>query len=328
MHKRSTWHLPFLVIAVLISGVSQLANAAPVSLAEYSEPFKKLANARSETLAIMGGDDGISGGTYKFYDDGTSMNLTKLGGSGTFDTPHTIGNSSVTWQPQLGGNIGYISGENPFKNNPILLNNTEKFSTFALGLEGGLRLNLTEELSLGAMLGLIYAHSDSRFEAGTDLGVLLKQRYSGQLFDWYLDTLSLVPSCDIQYQRPLGKDLIVTLSSRFAWFNTWDLASSSDYLRGNGSSYDWETKADLDLRLPVKLLGFPLHTGVYAAVDILGNDFRDTVGTNAMYTVGGRLVLGDLNGLWKLNWIGLGAAYFKADTFYGYSVGLDARFKF
>jgi hypothetical protein len=47
-----------------------------------------------------------------------------------------------------------------------------------------------------------------------------------------------------------------------------------------------------------------------------------------MYTFNGRLVIGDITGLWKLNWIGLGASYIKADTFSGFSWGIDARLVF
>jgi hypothetical protein len=302
--------------------------SAAADLAVYSDQFRKLATARSETLAIMGGDDGICGGTYRFYDDGTRISITKLGGMGTIGEPKRVGNSDMTWAPLLGGTIGYISGENSFNNNPVLIGNKEKFATFAVGLNSGLKLNLTKELSIGPSLGLIYAHSDSSFKPGTALGTHLKQLYGGQLFDWNIDTFSLVPSLDIQYEKPLNNDLKLALLSRFAWFNTWSIASSSDYLHGSGSSYDWENRVDLDLKLPLKLFGFPLHTGGYVALDVLGDDFRDTVGTNTMYTVGGRLVLGELTGLWKLNWLGLGVSYITAKSFYGYSVGLDARLKF
>ena len=53
------------------------APSVAVDLAVYSDQFRKLATARSETLAIMGGDDGISGGTYRFYDDGTRMSIDR-----------------------------------------------------------------------------------------------------------------------------------------------------------------------------------------------------------------------------------------------------------
>ena len=303
-------------------------DATAASPADYISNFSKLATARSETLAIMGGDGAASGGTYHFYDDGTTLNIYKLGGRGAWGDGFRIGDSEVTWQPRLGGEIGVINGDNEFKDNPVLTGNTERFATTALGFETGVQLNISKELQVGAMLGMIYAHSESTFNAGTALGGQLKQQYAGQLFDWDIDTVSLVPSIDLQYQWLINRDVKLTLLSRFAWFKTWSVASSSAYLRGSGNSFDFENRADLDLRLPITLFGFPLHTGGYVALDLLGDNFRDTVGTSTMYTVNSRLVLGDLDRLWKLHWLGIGVSYIAAKTFYGYSLGLEARLQF
>jgi len=318
----------FIMLSITICTLSAQPAHSDASIADHASQFSKLATARSETLGIMGGDNGATGGTYKFYDDGTTMSVTKLGGRGTIGNARRIGGTSLSWVPMLGGTVGYIDGKNRFLDNPVLVNNTEHFSTTAAGAEAGAKFYLTREISITPMLGLIYSYSESRFSPGTALGAKLKQQYSGQLFDWDLQSLCMVPSADIQYEKPLAEDWKLTLSSRYAWFNTWHLASSSTYLRGSGNSYDWKNKADIDVRLPLKFFGFPLHTGGFVSLDILGRDFRDTVGSNAMYTFNGRVVLGDLRGRWNLNWIGLGLSYIKSDTFYGYSIGLDTRLQF
>lgn len=287
-----------------------------------------MAFSRSETLAIMGGDESAFSGTYKFYDDDTTMTVSKLGGKGVVGKPHRIGDTELTWLPVLGGTIGYIQGENKFKDNPILVNNLEKFSTFAAGMEAGTKIFLTDYLSVGPTLGLIYSRSESEFVPGTPLGERIKNAYIGQLFNWDLETITLTPSIDILYEDVFFRNWKTTFSSRYSWFNTWDTASSSIYLAGNGSSYNWETRADFDVKLPLKLFDYPLHTGGFVSIDILGGDFRDTVATNTMYTFNGRLVLGELTGFWKLRWFGLGASYIEAKTFSGYSFGLDAKLQF
>ncbi len=318
---RKVLPIVFLIICCLVLP----AAADPTA---YTSQFSKLATARSETLAIMGGDEGASGGIYKFYYDGTSMNITKLSGKGAIGKERRLAGTDIHWLPLLGGTVGYIHGENRYYNNPVLVNNTERFTTFAVGGEAGAKILLGKKFSITPALGLIYSRSDSEFLPGTALGAQLKQQYAGQLFDWYVDTITMAPSIEAQYQETIGKDWRLTLSSRYAWFNTWDIASSSRYLEKEGDSFNWENKVDLDVRLPLKLFNRPLHTGGYVSVDYLGGDFRDTVGSNAMYTFNGRLVLGDFNGLWKLNWVGLGVSWIKANTFYGYSVGLDMRMRF
>jgi len=317
-----------LLSAVLCFPVRPASAVDPAAMASLISDFSRLTVARSETLAIMGGDDGISGGSYIFYADDSTLGITKFGGKGVIGKPHKVGATGMAWQPLLGGNIGYISGTNEFKLTPMLAGNPEKFSTFAMGLDAGVKLSMTEEMSIAPTVGMLYSYSSSSFSPRTALASELKLLYSKQLFDWDLQTMSFAPAVEAKYEKIFAKDLKFTLSSRYAWFKTWGIASSSRYLDGDSTSSAWENKVDLDVRLPLKLFGFPLHTGGYLSVDLVGGDFREVIQTNAIYTCNGRIVLGDLDGLWKLDWLGVGLSYIKANTFYGYSVGLDARLKF
>jgi hypothetical protein len=47
-----------------------------------------------------------------------------------------------------------------------------------------------------------------------------------------------------------------------------------------------------------------------------------------LYDTGARFVVDLLGVLWKVEWIGLGAAYFWSDNFSGFSVGIDIRLQF
>lgn len=314
---------------VLVSGPLTVASAVdPAEMASFIRDFSRLTVARSETLAIMGGDDGISGGFYKFYADDSTLSITKFGGKGVVGKPYQAGTAGILWQPLLGGTIGYISGTNEFKLTPLLAGNKETFFTFAAEGDAGVKVSLTEELSIIPTVGLLYSYSGSSFTPRTQRASELKQQYAKQLFDWDAQTISFVPALEAKYEKTFARDWAVTLSSRYAWFRTWEIATSSRYLDRDGASASWEQKADLDLRLPIKLFGFPLHTGGYVSVDLVDGDFRDVIQTNAIYTFNSRLVVGDLGGLLKLDWLGLGVSYIKANTFYGYSVGLDARLKF
>jgi len=320
----------FLVPAVLCCLVTPAAALDPAIIQTYLGQFKKNVGARVETMAILGGEDGASGGAYKYDNDQLNMSITKGGGRGIIGDPNEFDFSAggIHWLPLLGGSIGYTEAENKFSKIPTLVGNTEKYMSFAMGFEAGARVYFTKEISIGPMLGLIYSHTHTTFQAGTPLGVELKQQYGKQLVDWNMDTLSLVPSMDIQYEQIFAKDWRVTLSSRFDWFHTWDVATSSKYLGLSGNSSYWENKADLDIRLPLKVFSHALHTGGFVSASVIGGDFRESIKADAIYTFNGRLVVGDITGLWKLNWIGLGASYIKADTFSGFSWGIDARLVF
>ena len=317
-----------LVMTVLFSLSSPVLAADPATVSAYLNQFKSNAGSRVETLSILGGEDGASGGLYSYENNKNELNVSKAGGRGTIGDPSRIGDTDMYWLPFLGGSIGYSEAQNRFNNTPILLNNTELYTSFAMGFEAGVRILLTKEISIGPMMGVIYSHANSKFTPGTELGLKLKQNFAKQLVDWNMDTISAVPSIDIQYEKIFDKDWRLTLSSRYDWFKTWDVASSSKYLSLSGNSSYWENKVDLDIRLPLKVLGFPLHTGGFVSAGILGGDIRDTINTNAMYTFNGRLVVGDLTGLWKVNWLGIGVSYIKSETFHGLSYGIDARLLF
>lgn len=325
-------HLLTLILApvVLCSLVTPAAAVDPATVKTYLDQFKKTVGARVETLAIMGGEDGASGGLYEYDNNRLNMSITKGGGRGIIGNPDELDveNNGIGWLPLLGGSIGYIEAENKFTNIPLLANNNEHYYSFAMGFEAGARVYVTKELSFGPMLGVIYSHAHSSFKAGSPVGIALKQQYGQQLVDWSMDTLSFVPSIDIQYEKIFAKDWRMTLSSRYDWFKTWDVATSSRYLSLSGHSSYWENKADLDIRLPLKVFDHALHTGGFVSAGLIGGDFRDSIKTNAMYTFNGRLVVGDITNLWKLNWIGLGASYIKSNTFHGFSWGIDARLVF
>ena len=297
----------------------------------YLDQFKKNVGSSVETLAIMGGEDGASGGLYSFDNDQSDMSITKAGGRGIIGNPDDFdfSDNSIHWLPLLGGSIGYSEIESKFTNTPALAGNHTTYISFAMGFEAGARIYLNKELSIGPMLGFIYSHAHSSFNAKTPVGIQLKQYFDRQLVDWDMDTMSLVPSLDVQYEKTFAEDWRLTLSSRFDWFKTWDIAKSSEYLglSGNSSTY-WENKADLDIRLPIKVFDHALHTGGFVSAGVIGGDYRDITRTDAMYTFNGRLVIGDITNLWKLNWIGLGASYIKSDTFNGLSWGIDARLVF
>jgi hypothetical protein len=320
----------FLVPAVLCSLAAPAAAVDPATIQTYLDQFKKNAGARVETLAIMGGEDGASGGAYSFNNNRLNMSINKAGGRGIIGDPKDFdfNTGGIHWLPLLGGSIGYSESDNKFTNIPALANNLERYISFSMGFEAGARVYFSRELSIGPMLGFIYSHAHSSFEAGSTLGQTLKEQYSKQLVDWNMDTMSVVPSLDIQYEHIFAENWRMTLSSRFAWFHTWDIATSSKYLGLSGNSSYWENKADLDIRLPIKVFGHALHTGGFVSAGLIGGDFAESINTNSMYTFNGRLVVGDITGLWKLNWIGLGASYIKSSTFDGISWGIDARLIF
>ena len=164
---------PFLLTAILffitISPSISIA-ADPATVAAYLNQFRNSVSARTETMAAIGGDDGATGGLYKFVNNNTDLNVNKLSGRGTVGDPLKLLDTGLTWQPLFGGSLGYITAENRFKGTPALWGNLEEFSSFGMAFETGMQINLTDEWSLGPMVGLIYSHANSKFTPGNKIG--------------------------------------------------------------------------------------------------------------------------------------------------------------
>ncbi|NPU85873.1 MAG: hypothetical protein HPY65_15460 [Syntrophaceae bacterium] len=320
----------FLIVCLLVpvaffSLVLPVPAAAPV-LQSQLDNFNKMVGTRVETVAILDGEDGISGGFYNFDTNGSTLSITKFGGRGTPGEPKPIGDTGLRWLPLLGGCIGYSEAKNNFSDTPLLVGNDEKYASYAIGIEAGVRILLTDTFSIGPTFGMIYSQTKSSFHAVTPAGIELKRQYDRHLVDWYVDTVSFVPSVDVQYKKKFAEKWILTLTSRYSWFKTRDIATSSNYIRISGNSSYWDNNADLDVRLPLKMFGFPLHTGYSVSAGILGDDLRAGLDSSAVYTLGGRLVVGDMKGRWMLGWAGIGISYVKSNVFSGLSWGLSMSF--
>ena len=314
-----------LVAAALLFLVLTVQAADPAVQAQLDN-FSRMVGTRVETVAILDGEDGLSGGFFNFDANDSTLSITKFGGRGTVGEPRPIAGTGLKWVPVLGGCIGYSTARNNFTDSPLLVGNEDKYTSYAAGFEAGARILLTDLFSIGPTFGLIYSQTASSFHAATPAGIELQLRYDKHLVDWYVDTLSFVPSVDIQYKKSLMENWMLTLVSRYTWFRTRDVATSSDYIRISGSSTYWENSADLDVRLPLRLADFPLHTGYFVSAGILGGDIREGLNSNVIYTLGARLTVGDLKGRWMPDQVGLGISYVKSNTFSGLSWGLSISF--
>ena len=150
---------------------------------------------------------------------------------------------------------------------------------------------------------------------------------NGTLVNWTLDTWSVVPALELDYEWKWRRATF-DFSSSYEFFHTESFESSSPFLGVKGNSSTWANKLDADIPLGLKVFGRELHTGGFLSrTEVLG-DAAHGLNTGYVYTANGRLVLDFLGKLWKLKWLGVGASYFWGHDLEGWSAGLDMRFKF
>jgi hypothetical protein len=277
-----------------------------------------------ESLVILVGDDGASGGAYRFHGNG-DFNLTvdKFGGSGDFGTPTSIGDSGIKWNPYIAGNIGFLDSTGNQIPAP-LTGNTYDVKTTALELGGGARFWLTDHFSLLPSLSAIYGRTQESFNALNDVGnAYLPAMQKAGWVDWSLDSWTVIPGLEAKYVWNLGRTTLYW-QSVFEFYHT-ESVNNSSAIDINGNSETWKNVLDIDIPLGWKLFGHELHTGGHADQTMLFGNLSDGFDTEHLYTVNGRLVLDMLSTFKMLSWVGLGATYSWSGNLSGWSVGIEIR---
>jgi Solitary outer membrane autotransporter beta-barrel domain len=319
----------FLLIALL-----PCVARAQITQAQANEIRAGIEN-RIEALTILGGDFGLSDGS--FQSDGRQQpgrasthiesDVTKGGGSGDVGDPMPIGNLPLGWQPRLQGSFGYLSSEN-LPREGIRANDRSVFRTYALEFGMGARVWFSDRFSVAPTMSGLFGHTANDYTANSAF-VKANQALATQLglINWSIVTWTLRPAINAQYLIN-WKRSIITLSSDITYFYTEDFGSSNPNVHISGDSGSLTNKIDVDIPLGIELGHHELRTGGYLSRTELYADLRQGLGVDHMNEVHGRLVMDVLNQFWKVQWIGVGASYVWGPNIMGWSVGADVAFRF
>jgi len=313
----------------LVVGLFAASNlfAQSLSSSVIAQRYSEFVGNRVEAATILGGDYGAAGGLYDFSGGrDTEVSITKLGGGGVITSPQDSGFGTMKWAPMLLGNIGYVTSDNEYTTG-LLRGNRSESSFYSVQGGAGARFYFGDHFSLSPEVSLIYGHTENEFIASNSNGRLFKSLAGGDFVDWELETLTLLPAVEARYEWNWGRT-VLRFSSRFGWFRTDTLESSTDFIEVEGESVTWENKLDVDVPLGVKLFGREMHTGGYLSRTEIGGDAADGLGTDYLHTLNGRLVLDMTGTIRGLRWLGIGASYSQGEDVDGWSFGMDVRLKF
>ena len=306
---------------------TSLAWAQPILPPGALEEIRKTVGDRIEAVSILGGDYAAAGGIYTFRGGNLAdLSITKLGGGGEVASVKPLELWGLQWAPILIGNLGHVEAENQFHTG-YLAGNVTKYDTVAVAAGGGVAFYFTDHLSLSPTFSAMYGRVENQFDAHNAVGEFVKAVGRGTVVDWTLDTWSIVPALELNFDWMWGRTTLV-FTSGYGFFHTASFESSSPYMGVNGNSSTWANKLDVDVPLGWKLLDHELHTGGFFSRTELFGDAAGGMGTDYLYTANARFVLDFLGKLWKVKWIGLGASYFWGQDFSGWSAGVDLRFQF
>jgi hypothetical protein len=323
-------------MAITMVGISALPSTGFGQITpDVADQVRAGLENRIEALSILGGDFGLSDGTFRSRgqiepletDIDVKYDVAKFGGSGDVGDPQPLGDSGISWQPRLQGNMGYLDSRYEMGSGP-LTGDTSKVTTAAIEFGGGARFWFGDSFSVAPTLMGMYGHSSDDYEVRSAFmsANLIPATQLG-LVDWSINTWTLRPALNVQYLIRFGRNTL-TLSSDPTYFHTQGFGASNGNVRINGDSGSVDNKIDLDVPLGIQLFGHELHTGGYLSRTELLGDLQDGLGVAHMNEVHGRLVLDFLHQLWKVQWIGLGASYVDGTNIHGWAVGADVAFRF
>ncbi len=320
--------------AVLLTALLPGAARCQITPSQANEIRAGIEN-RIEALTILGGDFGLSDGT--FMSNGNQQpgrasshvesDVTKGGGSGDVGDPRPLGKLNIGWQPLLQGNMGYLESENLPREGPRA-SDRSVFRTYAIEFGVGVRFWLSDHFSVAPTLSGLFGHTSNTYTANSSF-VKANQKLATQLglIDWSVDTWTLRPALNAQYIINVQRS-IITLSSDSTYFHTEDFGSSNSNVEIVGNSGSLTNKIDLDIPLGLELAGHELRSGGYVSRTEMFGDLRSGLGVQHMNELHGRLVMDFLNQLWKVQWIGVGGSYLWGTNITGWTVGADVAFRF
>jgi hypothetical protein len=332
LHRGGISRVLVLVAPLLLSSLPD-ATEAQISPSE-ARAIHDAISARVEALTILGGDFGFSDGT--FHSTGglapglradVDLDVSKFGGAGEIGDPMPLGDLGIGWQPRIQGSMGYLKSSNHLISAPET-GDTSEYKTSSIEFGGGARFWTSERLSFAPTLMALYGHTADSYSAQSTFAKQnLPELKQLGLIDWSTDTWSLRPALNIQYVLPLDRTRI-TLSSDSTEFYTRGFERSNANVRVEGNAGFLTTKIDVDVPLGVELFGHELRSGGYVSRTDLFGDLKTGLDVQHLNELHARIVLDFLNQLWKFQWLGLGSSYVWGPNMTGWTVGVDATFRF
>lgn len=306
-----------------------LSAQAQLSPGEISQLRSDIGN-RIQAATILGGDFGVSGGSFT-AENGVTMNLQKFGGAGVVGDPMPLGTLPIGWQPQVQGSMGYLTTKHDFNNQAQtnLVGSQNKILDYSIQFGGGAAFWFNNSFCITPTIMGMYGTTKSVFDprGNANAAALQPAAKNAGLVGWSADTWTVRPALEVNYIY-VWRRTIFTLSSDPTYFHTESFSTSNPYVSVNGDSETWENKIDVDIPTGEMLFGHELRTGGYLSRTDYYGDLKDGLNTEYLYEAHGRITLDFLNQLWKVQWLGLGYSYLWGSGIHGYSYGIDAAFRF
>src|SRR5208282_1735367 len=282
-------------VALALLLLLALPARAQITPGEISN-LRNTVGDRIEAATVLGGDFGATGASYE-RGSGNTIDLSKFGGWGDIGDPMQLGDLPIAWQPQLQGEMGYLTGKRTFGASDTFngesLNGAEsKYWDYSIQFGGGPRLWFNDAFSIApTFMGMFGNTKNSFYPNGSAVTPANQALVKGLgLVDYNVNTWTIRPAGDVQYIYTWRRT-IFTLSFFDASSTTESFSASNPNVNVNGNSETWMNKIDVDVPLGKDLWGHELRTGGYFSRTEYYGDIQNGLGLNHLYEIHPRLVL-------------------------------------
>jgi hypothetical protein len=312
VHPGRTYSIALLlVIAVVSPAFSQITP----------DEFNDLNTAigqRVETAVVLGTANSISTGGYKWQLDNADGTITRATWEFNLGDYHPIDLSNIRYVWTTDGGVGYADYHDDFLSGNFA-GDSERFQSYALGSDIGPRIFFTDDLSLLPQIGLIYGYTTNTFDNanGAANDVIIHS-----LVNWHVQTLSLTPAIQGQYEHTFFGNFRVRFRSEYAYYSTFPIQRSTHAWSFRSNSEVWQNLIDLDYKTGIQLLTCPLHVGGNFSRTDLFDGIAAAMDCSHFYNITGRISLDTSRTIGLISELGLSGTYTWGTGFHGYAFGI------
>ena len=198
-------------------------------------------------------------------------------------------------------------------------------SLFSLSAGGGVRVKLSDSVTLAPTATLTYSHIKNRYDFNNPYSQSYLEQYASELFNWTMDVFTYTPSLRLYYQEDIGFGLFNYQIAYSYLFND-TISDDSSLIDVNSSTGLTSNRFDILIPTGLSVEAASLFVRpMFQWNNISGNAVAG-LGLRDLYEVGADLVGKVLERDSWVSTVTVGASYVTGDSFEGYHLGLGATF--
>ena len=261
------------------------------------------------------------GGLFGWSFNDVEAGVLKYPWSTELGAPRPLGVGGLTWNPVLLGSAGTAYFVNRFRDGP-LAGNESTYTTYSLGLGAGARIGLLPDLSVCPPSASSTRTPRTTSTRGPNPDARPSRRSTGSSSTGTRTRSRFVPSLALRYRPSFGR-VTLGLTSSYTYFATVPIERSTEAYSFTSESQVWNNRVEVDVVTPWAVAGWPILVGGFLNRAELYGGLRQSLKTDHYYSTGAHVALDPKGRLWKVTEVGVAGSYFWAESFSGWTLGID-----